>query len=334
MSDKKSALGKVDGPSVEPEGGWMKGWSNSPEDRSDRARRIREWRALEREIRRDRFLQDWLDTAEASERWLTGEKLTRSEIQEFAEDDGYRTAADWLASRKQQLRMHRHFVHAPVFRKLWALLREHDRTGIGAVPSYGPSRGSVPARLLEAVVHWHQAPKLTSAERKKLSQKIVKACEELESLVAQVSPSHKLDDQYARFRFEDVTQARAVFKAFGADTTEADKAPSFGTAWRASHTLQACGVVPLWAIQNIKLMALANTRSANTLPTKVRAKTAQRTYLIGAVQKAIDLSAMATPAEVGIDRHLMAEIVGLIADIDCSADDVRKALEATRQEDS
>jgi hypothetical protein len=81
-------------------------------------------------------------------------------------------------------------------------------------------------------------------------------------------------------------------------------------------------------------MAQAKPRSANTLPTKVRAKTAQRTYLIGAFHKAVDASALAAPTEIGIDRQLTAEIIGLITDTDCSADDVRKALEANRREDS
>jgi hypothetical protein len=120
-----------------------------------------------------------LDKAEASERWFIGERLTRVDIQEFADNDGYRTAADWLASRKQQLRVLRHFVQAPAFKKLWALLREHDKKGIGTIPSYSPARGSMPARLLQAIEEWHKAPKLTSAERKRLSQKIAKTCEEL-----------------------------------------------------------------------------------------------------------------------------------------------------------
>ena len=314
----------------------MSGWSNSPEDRSERARRLWDYRALQRDVRRDQFLKEWLQKAMASQRWFEGENFTRDDIQDMAESDGYRTAAAWLEMRKQTHRAMDYFVHEAAFKKLWQLLREHDKKGFSTMPSYSSGRRAVPWALLEAIQHWQLAPKLTAGERKRLSTKIAVACEVLETLLAQVAPSHKYDDQYERFRFTDVDQAREAFRVFGAETAgaEAEADPFSGVVWRASQNLRACGVVPLWAVANIKRMALTKPRSANTLPTKLRAKTAQRTFFIGAVHHAIERAAVATPAECGIDRPLMAEIVGLLANTDCSADDVRKALEGNRLEDS
>lgn len=333
MNDKKSPPVGTDVPTIDQGGTRVSGWSNSPADRNERARRIREHRAFERETRRDQFLQEWLKKAEASQRWFESESFTRDELQEMAEQDGYRTAAAWLAVRKQSLQTLHRFVHEDAFKRLWAILREYDKKKLSTIPSYSPGRGSVPSLLLSAIQHWHQAPKLTATERSQLSQKIAATCEVLEGLLAQVSPSHEYDDQYERFRFDDATQARAAFRVFGADTRDADADPFFGVTWRASVNLRACGVVPLWAVGNIKRMALTQPRSANTLPTKMRAKTAQRTFFIGAVHHAIDRAALTTPSDCGIDRQLMAEIVGLLTDTDCTADDVRKAAPRSNPED-
>jgi hypothetical protein len=64
----------------------------------------------------------------------------------------------------------------------------------------------------------------------------------------------------------------------------------------------------------------------NTLPTKVRAKAAKKTYFIGVVRGAICASTQSTLDELGIGPQMMADLVALLSDMDCTSDDVRKVL--------
>lgn len=238
--------------------------------------------------------------------------------------DGYRTARAWLDMRKDGHAALHNFVYSDSFKTLWSILKKHDGPdGLGY--AYSPVNGGVPRRLLSAIETWHKAPKFTVSERRLHSKRIAKACTDLEDLLGQLVPSNELDDQYEWFRFSDEGQAGAVLAAFHMSVDEI-KAKGFPTvSWIASQRLRACGVVPLWAVQNIKIMALDASPKSNGLPTKVRATAAKKTFFIGVVNAAICRSTMATLEQLSIGPQLIADVVGLLSDLDCTADDVRKA---------
>lgn len=271
------------------------------------------------------FLNDWLMAAESSKSWLEGEEFTRDELQELALTDGYRTAQAWLDMRAQAQSAMRHFVHSEYFQQLWAILRERDLTDDGN--AFSPARRGVPAQLLSAIEHWHQTPKFTVAERKRQSAKIAAVSAELEILLGQLVPNRSCDDQYTRFRFSDPGQAGAVFAVFRSPAELKEKRRT-SVGWDASQRLEACGITPLWAVQNIKEMA-ENGIAVQGVPTKVRATGALKTYFISVLNRAIGAATYGyRPKEIGINHQLLADIVGLLANTDCTSDDVRKTLAA------
>lgn len=280
--------------------------------------------ALKRQIKDDNFFQQWLKTADESNRWLKAEQPTPDELQQYAENEGYRTARSWLEMRKDGYLALNYFINEDAFKKLWMLLKEYDQKTDWH--SYSPANGGVPSRLMSALQLWHQSPKFTVAERIRHSKKVALLCQELEELLSQVFPSHLHDDQYDRFRFSNQDQAKAMFASFGSASPDHEARGFFSISWFASHRLKAAGVVPMWAVQNIKQLAQIESTRSGALPTKVRAKTAKRTYLIGAVSAAICKGTMsATLEELAIGPQLIADLVALLSNMDCSADDVRKA---------
>ena len=297
--------------------------------RDERAKTLREGRRQDRELRaeieRDQFLQEWLAQAEESQQSFAREVISDDALEEFAKYEGYRSARAWRVARADMLRLLRHFVEAEPFKQFWALLKKNQLED-DYVWGYSPANAGVPSRLLAAMETWHKAPKFTATERRQHSQKIAQASQVLEDLLAQVEPSHDLDGQYSRFRFENKDQAGAVFRVFGGSSVEADSKPFFGTQWLASHNLMTCGVVPLWAVRNIKAMALDGAPGSNPLPAKVRAKAAKKTYFIGVALAAIQRSSTFAVKERSVGPQLVADIVGLLANMDCTADDVRKAM--------
>lgn len=298
--------------------------------RSERAEFLRtvrkERRELNEAIKTDQFLRDWLRHVEQDQRAfaIEREKLCDPDLTEIAHHAGFRTSKAWLAARKDLEKLHHYFVYAEPFKELWAHLRERQDK-IFPQWGYSPTRVGVPHKLVDAVMTWHQAPKFTQAERRAHSRKIAAACEVLEDLLGQIEPSHTLDGQYSRFRFDNKAQAGALCRAFDVSHEKDDKDPFFGTQWKASHRLQLGGVVPLWAIQNIKKMAAEGGPKASPLPAKIRAKAAKKTYFIGAVSGILKSVSFSNPADSQIGHQLIADVVGLLAGTDCTADDVRKA---------
>lgn len=173
---------------------------------------------------------------------------------------------------------------------------------------------------------WHQAPRFTSRERGRHSKKIAAAAQALEDLLVQLEPSHDLDGQYARFWFDDVEQGRALYRAFG-DAEKAARASRLEISFRLSQ----CGVSPLWAVRNIKNSALFRAPTSNPLPGKVRAKSAKKTYFIHAVLGALD-NASRFGKRLSASPQLVADVVGVMASMDCFADDVRKVVAKRKAE--
>jgi len=291
----------------------------------------KERRELQALIDRDQFLQEWLAEIESSQADFANATFTNEELDEMAEHAGFRSHRAWKGAREDVHKLLHNFIHAEPFKKLWSRLKTHDRE-YGDIWGYSPGNAGVPSRLVEALKTWHQAPRFTATERREHSQKIAATCAELERLLAQLEPSHSLDGQYSRFRFEDRDQARAVFRSFGSPTDELEEESFFGLEWAASHRLLACGVTPLWAARNIRKMATEGAPSSNPLPPKVRAKSAKKTYFIGVVSEAIR-SANPYGNDLRVGPQMIADIVELIADTDCTADDVRKAAPRSKPED-
>lgn len=299
--------------------------------RSERAQYLRtirkEHRELQAVIKSDRFLQDWLVQVQQDQRDFALERrnLSDADLSEIAHHAGFRTSKAWLAARKDLADLYHHFVYAESFKTLWALLKNHQRS-TDIFWCYSPGNAGVPRKLIDAVLTWHQAPKFTQAERRSHSKKIAAASQILEDLLGQIEPSHMLDGQYSRFRFDDKPQAGALYRAFGASPDEDDAKPFFGTQWTASRRLQLCGVVPLWAVQNIKEMALGGEPKSSPLPAKIRAKAAKKTYFIGVVSEVLKGAISQNRHDFQISHQLTADIVGLLSGTDCTADDVRKAI--------
>lgn len=300
--------------------------------RSERAEFLRtvrrEHRQLLAAIKADQFLHDWLRHVEQDQREFAIERknLSDADLSEIAHHAGFRTSKAWLAARKDLADLHQYFVSAEPFKKLWAILKDRQSRDSAFLHwGYAPTVVGVPQKLIDAVLTWHQAPKFTQAERRAHSRKIAAACQVLEDLLGQIEPSHTLDGQYSRFRFDDKAQAGALYRAFDASHEKDDKAPFFGTQWKASRRLQFGGVVPLWAVQNIKKMAIEGGPKDSPLPAKIRAQAAKKTYFIGALVGALKSVSYLKPDDSKISHQLIADVVGLLAGTDCTADDVRKA---------
>lgn len=268
----------------------------------------------------EEFLQQWLTESSESKRLFEDQKLSHQVLSEQALRHGYRTRSVWLDAMKDHHAALTHFVHANEFKELWAILKKHDEI-YEEDRAYSAGRRGVPNRLLEAVDAWHQFPKFTIAERMMHSKKIAKACAQLQDLLGQVLPGIDFESQYSKFIFARDRQANAVFRVF-----KSEPIYEHGVIFEAGHRLKQCGVTPLWAINNIQKMAESEV-VRNALPTKIRAATAKKTYLIGAVSKAIDSACVSElPKNIGLTHRLIADVVGLLAGMECEIEDVRKRL--------
>ena len=268
----------------------------------------------------EEFLQHWLTEASESKRLFEEQKLSHQTLNEQAIRPGYRTKSVWLDAMKDHHAALKHFVHANEFEELWSILKKHDEI-YEEDHAYSARRCGVPNRLLEAVDAWHKFPKFTIAERMVHSKKIAKACVQLQDLLGQVLPGIDIESQYSRFIFARVEQADSVFRVF-----KSEPIYTHGVVFEASHRLKQCGVTPLWAVNNIQKMAESEV-VRNVLPTKIRAATAKKTYLIGAVSKAIDSACVSElPKNIGLTHRLIADVVGLLAGMECEIEDVRKRL--------
>ncbi|MGJ7498327.1 hypothetical protein ACSFA8_25135 [Variovorax sp. RT4R15] len=298
-------------------------------DRDEQAKRYRAARKRDRELRaeikRDQFLQEWLAEIDQYQREFREEAASIHDLEQTAESAGFRTARAWIDARNDLAKLYKNFVVDDAFKKFWKFVRDNQDPQ-DLFWGYSPTNGGIPRRLIEAMTTWHQAPRFTASERRQHSKKIAAAAQALEDLLVQLEPSHDLDGQYSRFWFDDLEQGRALYRAFG-DAEKAEKAYRQDISFRLSR----CGVAPLWAVRNIKNSALTRAPTSNPLPGKVRAKNAKKTFFIHAVLGALD-NASRFGKKLSASPQLVADVVALMASMDCFADDVRKIVSKRKTE--
>lgn len=217
----------------------------------------------------------------------------------------------------------RRFIEEPAFAKLWKILKESDQEYQGF--SYSSANGGFPMRAMGALEDWYKAPKFTVAERRSHDKKIEKACDALLDLLEPVALSVTVDNRFTAFSRLDEPRYTALFGWFNSPK-KWEKKYDYEKRGRAVFNLTQSGITPIWAIGYIKAMAKAEVGYAG-LPTKVHAKGAQKAFLIQRLWAALEHSTfLPVSLEKLVPQSLFAEIVGLVADCDCSPDDVRKAL--------
>ena len=269
----------------------------------------------------DNFLQDWLGAANNSARLFKEANLSGDALNEQALAHGYRTGLVWKQAMQDHQSALHHFVNDDAFKALWKCAKNHDAI-YGEACAYSPAIRGIPSRLLKALDAWHRLPKFTKTESAAHSKKIAKACVQLQDLLGQLLPADAFEAPYSRFLFGRDGQADAVFRVFKSEPLHK---PS--VIFEAGHRLKMCDVTPLWAVGNIRQMAEANVTRSKLVPTKIRADTAKKTYLIGAFSRAINTACMdALPSQVGVTHELIADVVALLAGTECQVEDVRKRL--------
>ena len=291
------------------------------------------WKADNAELRatvsRDEFLSEWLSAANSDRVQFENEtaNLDNAGRESVALKAGFRTWRNLLDCQRDMHRTLEHYSAHPTFITLWQRLRDCDTEIDWGPMLYGPHNGGVPRALLRSIETWHESPKFTAAELAKHKAKIVKMSGDLIALIAQVSPGN-FSDRFAAFCMtaNETEKIFAIFKS--PKNLKQIRGKALPPFW-ASELLQRAGVTPVWALQNI--MACAQLRGADVLPTKVRAPTAFRTYLIHAVCSSV--AQIASHGEPPISDQLVADVVSLLSNKDCTADDVRKAMSARRKRD-
>ena len=293
----------------------------------------RKWKADDAELRatvsRNEFLSEWLFAANSGRVQFDNEtaNLDNAARESVALKAGFRT---WRNLRDCQRDMHRalkHFSVHPTFITLWQRLRDWDAEICGGPMLYGPHNGGVPRMLLRSIETWHESPKFTAAELARHKAKIVKMSGDLIALIAQVSPGN-FGDHFAAFRLT-ANETETIFSVFKSPKNLKQIRGRAHPPFWASELLQRAGLTPVWALQNI--MECAQLRGGDVLPTKVRAPTAFRTYLIHEVCSSV--AQIASHDELPISDQLVADVVSLLSNKDCTADDVRKAMSARRKAD-
>lgn len=284
----------------------------------------------ERDLRaateRNQFLKEWLSASEADRAaFETGtQNLSNEERQAVAIEHGFRTWHGFVDCLQHKHRTLKQFVSEPAFKTLWNRLRDYDAKQDWHPELYGPHRGGVPHRLIDDIETWHQLPKFTAAELAKHNRKIIEACDELIVLIEQVSPGPVIDWFATLHMSHD--QAESVFRNFKSPLSK-DKL--YRTPFTAGLLLARAGVTPLTALRTIKESASAKARAQ--LPTKVHAQGAFRTYIIHRLCDS--LARFGLLRKLPVFDQLIADVVGLVANTDCAADDVRKAMKERRDAD-
>jgi len=278
---------------------------------------------LRAEIERDQFLQEWLSSANA-ELCLFDESaaaLDHAGRQRAATQAGFRT---WRALRSCQRDIHRaleQYVNHPTYAQLWARLRVWDEKH-GFMELYGPHNGGVPRSLLRSIETWHRSPKFTAAELARHKIKITKACDELAGLIEQVTPGN-FYDKFGTLHLSE-SEAGVVFDCFASPLKRrhlyGNSSPAIARS--AELLLTDAGITPLWALGNIR--ASAQGGADGVLPTKVRTPTAFRTYMVKEVCDSVAMTA--SHNALPISDQLIADVVSLLVNMDCSLDDVRKTM--------
>lgn len=237
---------------------------------------------------------------------------------DIAGRNSFRTWPALVAYEQHMRRTLGQLMSDPVFKDIWMRLGAFQTHHSVADDIAGSSAWAVPSRVVFAVEDWHRAAKFTAAERRSHEGKIVQACDHLINLLEQVSPGG-IADKFGQFRLSP-EQAERVFDSFcGASPS----APLLVAAMK----MEQAGITPIWAIQKIR--DAASFEVPDFLPTKVKTRTAFRTYIIREICFA--LSDWAPHRSLPIPDELIADAVCLLAGTDCSADDVRKAMAKERK---
>lgn len=293
------------------------------------ARRDRLW--MVKESRSGAFLSEWLKEATEAESAFAAHSASLSEEAREAEATamGFKTWRAYVACRADIHRAVELFATNEVFAALWRALKERDPKGEHLPWGFSPTNAGTPTSILRGIEIWHSTPKFTQAEIVHHHRLIADAARTLTELLEQVSPA-RWDKTFDRFAL-DAETAEAAFRFFRTPAEWRDIANTSSTLqWFATSNLESAGITPLWAVKQIQAMAL-QVRPRKVLPTKVRAKTAFRTFMIGEVAQAIATVGPRNSLPVG--DQLIADAVALLINADCSLDDVRKGLAAWRAED-
>lgn len=278
------------------------------------------------------FLSEWLAEYEASKRdfetSLIG--LSETQLEELAITNEFRTARLHRAFIDHHGLILRRFVEEQAFAHLWQALAAYDAEH--ETFAFTAFNGGVPATILRRLDAWYRLPKFTPIQLKTHYAKITSGCDELLRLLRQVTPSELGDRRFTAFNDLDPRQAQYMLRCFQSPEEVGRRRLSNGTD-DSSHTrrfvtrvLEQSGITPIAALEWIKQAAI-DPPDSSRLPTKLRAKGAKRTYFIHETYAAIN-EAHSTIFHKGsiASNQLLADLVSLIADTDCTADDVRKAL--------
>jgi hypothetical protein len=302
-------------------------------ERMSRKAQLAEWREaqakFEKDIEGNAFLKVWLANNIEGRRQIEAETngLTASERAAYALERGCRTWAALIAGVEACDQLFHSYVYSPAFADLWAFLKELDRRG-GSIELFCPANGAVPARLIEAVVEWHRLPKFTKTEHKRHCDRIAVLCDELQILLGQLSPASYPDP----FEFLPIgsEQASKITTMIGVRSVPSQDAPPWREKRRLQHILKAAGIDFRWTVSALREQSKVDTSSRFT-PTKIRSKSAYKTFLIRHLDSAIDPFLISRPIR-GL-HQIVADVVGEITRQDCSAEDVRKALASRGSED-
>lgn len=283
------------------------------------------------DVEKDTFLREWLDEINQYKPIFDAKNkaLSASERESDALAKGYRTWRQYIDAVDGSNRLYYLYVHGEAFQRLWHVLKDCDKSS-GFVDLYGPHNGGAPLRLSRAFSEWYSLPKFTKAERSQHCEKIKRLCDELLLLVGQITPVGEADDpfRFARISYEQAQHLLAAFKS--PDSLIGDGASR--EAWTIRRTAQMAlergGITAAWCVQNIRDAASIEPLLSPT-PTKIRAKSAFKTYLILNLNRIVWSAFTEIPGR----QQLIADVVVELANMDCTAEDVRKAIANIEPED-
>jgi hypothetical protein len=288
--------------------------------------------ALDAEVKRDQFLPEWLaaSSREVEALHIETRTLNAAERAAAAAVRGFRTWHQLLAYADDMQRAQHVFVHEEAFQRLWNILKRQDALD-GAVHLYGPHNGGVPASLLGGIERWHLTPKFTASQRRRVASEIRQTCDALLLLLGQVSPG-SIDESRLGGLAPSADQVRQLLQYVGVKETLKKRAgeSEFTATSLGRMALARVGITPAWAIESLRAGAEEWARNTSGLPTKVNAKGAKKSFFIAHLDEVLFFPFSAPSAESLVGNQLRADLISLLANTDCTADDVRKANEQRR----
>lgn len=279
------------------------------------------------------FLLEWLADYETARREFESslQGLSESQLDDVATNNGFRTWRLHRSCMNHHGLVLKRFVEDEAFARLWGALADYDKK-YGTF-AFSAANGGVPATILRRLDDWYRTPKFTPLQLTKHYKKIAACCDELLHLLLQVTPGEQGDRRFVAFNHFEPGQADFLLRSFQSPPELGRRKLSNGsdslwhTNFFVAHTLERAGITPIAALEQIRRRAASAPTGSTLLPTKLGAKGAMRTYFINATFDAIN-NANSTIFHAGsiTSNQLLADLVCLIADTDCNADDVRKAL--------